>query len=48
MFSSDKVIDKIFSALKNLGLQIAAVPASSQAMDSSKFFGSGLSVRIKG
>lgn len=43
--SSDKVIDEIEKRTKNLGCKVTA---SSQAMDSSEFFGSGLSVRIKG
>lgn len=43
--SSDKVIDEIEKRTKNLDCKVTA---SSQAMDSSEFFGSGLSVRIKG
>lgn len=43
--SSDKVIDEIEKRTKNLECKVTA---SSQAMDSSEFFGSGLSVRIKG
>ncbi len=39
--SSDKVIDEIEKRTKNLDCKVTA---SSQAMDSSEFFGSGLSV----